>query len=118
TTESRLAQYLKTPMLGHCAALILRFKSGHHQVDAKIWAHHGAGGGQLSGAPLNRLENAAKYFMANVYLMAHQHKVAVSKLPWIDYVLGRGGKIRMKGTPRYLVATGSFIRIFPPRPKS
>ncbi len=114
TTDSRLAQALEAPLLGHCGVVILRFHHGGSHgsgpIQAKIWAHHGAGSGVTSAAPLNRLEHTIKMFYADVYLIGHHHKMAASKIPWIDYSVGPSGKIVDMSRNRYLVATGSFLK--------
>ena len=115
TTDSRLAEYLKCPLLGDCAVLILTFRrrsgGGIKRLQAKIWLHHGpsSGAAQLETAPLTRLEHVTKKFFANVYLVGHYHKKGVTVMPWIDFAENRGA-VRMVGTNRYLVSTGAFLR--------
>jgi hypothetical protein len=114
TSDTRLANALNAKFLGDCAAILIRFgfgTKGHmHYETAKIWCHHGAGGGQTAGAPLNKLEHALKVFSGDIYLMAHQHKLATTKLPWVDYnIMGRD-KIRMTKKDRILACVGSFLK--------
>jgi len=76
TTDTRIAQALKTVFLGNCAFVRLRFPrtTGKTVITCTIWCHHGAGSGQKASAPLNRLENLMPYFDADIYLIGHQHK--------------------------------------------
>ena len=115
-TDSRLAEYLKCPLLGDCGVIILRMRHSptHGYVDAKIWAHHGpfSASAQLETAPLTRLEHVTKKFYADVYCVGHYHKKGVTVMPWIDYEVGPTGKIRMTGRNRYLVACGAFLRSY------
>lgn len=119
TTETRLAQKLKCPLLGHCAVLALRLggkdRDEMHRKSptAFVWLHHGAGGGVTVGASLNKVaSNVVPYFFANVYLMAHHHKKAATAVPWIQWEFGPKGKLRSTATTRYIVATGSFLKAY------
>ncbi len=121
TSDTRLAQALDTKYMGDGAAVsILKFvhqrpkKSGRYGTKmmgtAKIWYHHGMGGGQTSGAPINRLEHIAKTFYADVYLMGHQHRKVSTKLPFIDYEAGARGGIQFITRNRILACTGGFLK--------
>ena len=78
TTDTRLCQYLKTTFLGTSAYVGVAFNApGHHYVPAiNIWAHHGRGGGNLAGSPLNTLEKKILGWDADLYLMGHTHTTA------------------------------------------
>lgn len=114
TSDTRLAQALETKFLGDCAVLLLRYRmgtKGHNTyATAKIWCHHGAGSGQTAGSSLNRLEHVIKTFQGDVYLMAHQHKVAASKIPFIDYKVTGRDNIAFSTRNRVLAAVGSFLK--------
>lgn len=114
TSDTRLANALNAKFLGDCAAVLLRYRfgsKGHASyATAKIWCHHGVGGGQTSAAPLNRLEHVIKVFQADAYLMAHHHKIGATKVPFIDYeIIGRD-RIRFTTKNRVLAAVGSFLK--------
>jgi hypothetical protein len=117
TTDTRLAAALDTHYMGDGAAVsILQFKHQHagtkrtRNGTAKIWFHHGQGGGQTAGSPLNRLEHIAKTFYADVYLMAHQHRKVSTKMPFIDYEAGPRGGIHFTSRNRILACTGGFLK--------
>jgi hypothetical protein len=127
STESRLAERLKCPMLGDCAVMILRFRrpvgvnltgsrkggiQGAQNLDVKLWLHHGTGGGTTEGAALNRLSQITRTMFANVYIMAHTHQRAAKPIPWIDFKVGSSGSVRSTGTTRYLVLAGSWLKAY------
>jgi len=110
-----LADALKTTFLGDCTRVHLLFsrRTGKKQnggtLDFQIWAHHGEGGGQLASAPLNKLEYIIKAQEADVYLMAHQHKMATAKVPWLyDIRTKEGFKLAHKN--RSMTATGGWLQ--------
>ena len=72
-----------------------------------IFAHHGAGGGRSSGAPLLTLERVALHFDADLYLMGHQHKKTTAPL---SMLYKSGDKLRHR--VRRLVGTGSYLRAY------
>ena len=114
TSDTRLANALNAKFLGDCAAILIRLglgRPGHrHYRTCKIWTHHGMGGGQTAGAPLNRLEHVLKVFTADIYLMAHQHKLAATKVPQVDYEIVGKNRIRMTNRDRILACVGSFLK--------
>ena len=114
TSDTRLANALGTTFLGDCAAILLRFNNIRttqgSSITAKIWCHHGVGSGLTAGAALNRLEHIIKVFSADAYLMAHQHRLAATKIPWIDYDTTSAGDIRWNTRERVLAAVGSFLK--------
>lgn len=74
TSDTIIAEALKTKFLGTCAFVRLKFKRSTVGVACTIWCHHGTGSGVKASAPLNKLENIMPYFDADIYLMGHQHK--------------------------------------------
>lgn len=113
TSDTRLANALGAKFLGDCAAVLLRFKLRTMKgtsTSAKIWCHHGVGSGLTSAAALNRLEHVTKVFSADIYLMAHQHRLGAVKIPFIDYEITHTGRIRWTTRNRVLAAVGSFLK--------
>ncbi len=115
TSDTRLAAFLQAPLLGHCALVHLIFKDskGRRKAIAKIWAHHGQGGGVTLEAALRKVRtNVAPYWFANVYLIGHYHQKATTPLPWIDTYLPdvEGAEIEWNSVSRYIVSTGSFLK--------
>ena len=107
TSDTRIAQALGAPFLGSCAFVRLRMSKGAH-LTCTIWAHHGAGSGASSGAPLLKLENMVKYFDADVYLMAHMHKKVSTALDYVYMTRGRRPQ-RLAHRTRVLAGTGGFL---------
>lgn len=109
-TDFMLARYLETPYLGRCALIHLRFNQNKWTSTAKIWLHHGQGGGQTASAPINKvMRNAVPFWMAHLYLIGHYHSKSTQPIPWIDSVCDQDGKVRMIGTTRYIVSCGGFL---------
>lgn len=71
-----------------------------------IYAHHGAGGGNLMGALALRLERLPASYDADVYIIGHAHKKAsqITRKVFID----RSGNIQEKDL--WACSTGSFMR--------
>lgn len=78
TTDQRLCQLLDTRFLGTAAFLRLQFVLGQRRSNVTVWAHHGCGGGMKAHAPLNKLENIAPYWDADVFLVGHLTKQATA----------------------------------------
>jgi hypothetical protein len=108
TTDTRIAQALKMPLLGHCGMMRLRFQ--HSDAGGRrtltIWAHHGSGGGQKMSAPLNKLENLAYAFDADIYLIGHMSKRVIAPLNQI-YMTDRE-PYKLKHRVKYIAGTGAF----------
>lgn len=77
TTDQRLCQLLNTRFLGTSAFIRLQFVYGGSSRHAvTLFAHHGSGGGMKAAAPLNKLENVAPYWDADIFLIGHMTKMA------------------------------------------
>ncbi|MCJ2530759.1 MAG: metallophosphoesterase [Candidatus Thermoplasmatota archaeon] len=113
TSDSVLADRLRTSLLGNCAMLALKLGKGSWKRTpvARIWAHHGAGGGITPGSALNRLVRIAETFNADVYVIGHQHKTTVALLPWLEEQVTRG-KPGLVGSKRLLLSVGGFLRAY------
>lgn len=74
TTDQRLCQLLDTRFLGTSAFIRLQFGFWGSRYNVVLWAHHGCGGGMTAGAPLNKLQQAALGFDADIYIMGHTTK--------------------------------------------
>ena len=109
TTDTRLAGLLGTTFLGTCAFVELHFvrANSNGRRSFTIFAHHGAGGGRTSGAPLLTLERVALHFDADLYLMGHQHKKTTAPL---SMLYKSGDKLRHR--VRRLVGTGSYLKAY------
>lgn len=74
TSDQRLCQLLNTRFLGTSAFVRIMFRMQGARLPVTIWAHHGCGGGITAGAPLNKLQQAALGFDADIYIMGHTTK--------------------------------------------
>lgn len=80
-----LARELKTEYLGNTALLRLTFRRMDDQGQRmrsstlSIYATHGHSYGRHTGTPLNRLEQTAANFDADIYVAGHCHSLGVSR---------------------------------------
>jgi len=109
TSDTKLAHRLNTRFLGDCTMFNLIFNRSGHRNKFTIWAHHGEGGGQLSGAPLNKLEDKLKTFDADCFLMAHQHKAVTAKKPFL-YLDNSQGQPKLVHKDRSITGTGGWLQ--------
>ena len=111
-TDTRLAQFLETTYLGDSAMIHLRFgkTSKSNGATAKLWLHHGQGGGQTVTAAINKImQRAVPYWMANLYMIGHYHTKQAIPIPWIESYTAKDGSVKLTGTTRYLVCTGGWL---------
>jgi len=113
TTDMKIAEAMGAPFLGSCAFVRLAFKpppesASRHRQTCDIWCHHGAGGGVLASAPLNRLERVVRAFDADIYFIGHHHKQVAARLQQLymtrkrPYELGHRDQI--------IACTGGYMR--------
>lgn len=116
TSDTRICEKLNAPFLGTCAVVRLSFlrpKTAsriRRSRPVTIWCHHGTGGGVKASAPLNKLENIADSFDADIYLMAHQHKLVATRKPQL--YMSQRAPYRVKERERVLVSVGSWLRAY------
>ena len=92
---------------GFITLKLRRGKSGNDVQNYHIYAHHGFGGGRLSGGKALKLERLPGSYDAHLYLMGHMH--SLEQVPGIRlYPPNKGGRI-MRREWRAVV-TGSFLR--------
>ena len=110
TSDTRIAQALHAPFLGTCAFVRLSFKgeTSSRQLKCTIWAHHGTGSGMQPGAPLNRLLPIMLTFEADIYLIGHQTKKPVAKMPRI--YMAEKPPFRLIAKNKVLAGTGGFTK--------
>ena len=74
-----LANRLQFPCLGYSGFVVLTFPYGKSNVSTAqatvIYMHHGHGGGRRRGGKVNKIEDFATCYEADVYLMGHVHTV-------------------------------------------
>lgn len=114
TTDQRLCQMLgNANFLGSSAFVRLGFNTHGTRGSVVIWCHHGVGGGQTQGAPLNKIATAANSWEgADIFIMGHTCKAPVDKLsrPYPRWH-GRGNAELVERTI-YLVNSGGFSKSY------
>ncbi len=107
-TDLDIADALGCPNLGRGIATVsYQFRSGR---PLRLWARHGEGSGDSFSAPLNSVEKQMRAFNADVYLLAHHHKLvagAATKLYEDEEDETGLGAINSR-----LVGCGSWLRGF------
>jgi hypothetical protein len=110
TSDTMIAQALGAPFLGDSAMVRLIFNDTSdcdgNPVSATIWCHHGRGSGNKAGSPLNTIEQVARGFNADIYLMGHQHKKVAA--PTDELFFSSRGQLLHH--TKLLACTGSFLK--------
>lgn len=110
TTDTRMAEWLGCPMLGHTAATFLDFVDTHrHSGTFRIMSRHGEGGAQSEATVIRKLEALATDFIADLYVTGHYHMRFAFDRPRIDWVDTTRHHTMIDRT-YYLVAAGSYLR--------
>ena len=110
TSDMALCHALKTPFLGTCGLVQIRFRDKkplRRSITCDIWVHHGYGRAATAGAILNKLHRVMEGFEADVYLMGHFHRLASEKPSRLYGTHAPNPKIVEK--PKILAATGSYM---------
>lgn len=98
----RLCKEWKIPYGGYSGFLKVNAnrKQSNHRPPIVIYYHHGASSGRKTGGAVNRVEELAQYWGADIYAMAHNHKLWATVEPYVDW---SGDK------PLYFMNTGGFL---------
>lgn len=105
TSDTRICERLGAPFLGTAAFTRLQFvRTKSPAITCTVWSTHGCGGGLMPQSPLNKLYHVMHSFEADIYLIGHQTKKPVVKMPRL-YV-GKDGRIHTRTV--VLAGTGGF----------
>lgn len=113
TTDQRLCQMLGARFLGTSAYIRIQFRApkSARRDNVVLWAHHGCGGGMRTGAPLNKIEDAAASFAgADVYIMGHTTKSPVAPFERVIPRWAGHGAPDLIHKRIYFVNSGGFAR--------
>jgi len=121
TSTMKMCDALKCKYLGGVSIVRLAFKYGVNDcrkiTSLDIYAHHTAGarsgGGRREGSSLNKIEDMAHVWDADIYLAGHDHKFNLG-MPATMYL---DQKMRVKQKERLLVRTGSYQKGYVPDTK-
>ncbi|KKM74107.1 hypothetical protein LCGC14_1403780 [marine sediment metagenome] len=113
TSDTILAEKLRTPFLGTCAIVNLKFRDdavkGRHTINCQMWVHHGAGSGATMAAPLNKLEKMMSRFpTVDIFLLGHYSRKVGYPVDALVPVFGKHPRLRAKR--RILACTGGFMK--------
>ena len=108
TSDTVIAQRLTTTFLGTCAFVRMSFvRKNRTSMKCTIWAHHGAGNGLTPHSPLTRLYHVMHMFDADIYLMGHQTKRPVVKVPRL--YMAEKPPYRIIARNKVLAGTGGYM---------
>lgn len=113
TTTQLMCNRLKCSYLGVNGFIRLSFICGSKRCSIDIFAHHGRGASRLIGSSLNTVEQMVSNAEADIYLMAHDHKLNVGKVSRL-HLQGGGGSLVLKDKTMLLARSGSFLRSYLP----
>ncbi len=110
TTDTRIAEWLGCPMLGHTAVTFLDFVDQHkHKGTFRIVSRHGEGGANSEATVIRKLEAMATDFVADLYVTGHYHMRFAFDRPRIDW-LDTTRHHSMIDRTYYMVSAGSYLR--------
>ncbi len=81
-----------------------------HNMPLRIFATHGYGGTRTDGGALLKLEKARAEFLADIYLMGHEHKNLGDAKGYLT--IPTTGKLRLKEYPQKLILVPSFHKTY------
>lgn len=110
TTDQRLCQMLDARFLGTSAMVRLVFKGSGKNGNVTIWCHHGTGGGNRAGSPLNKLDVLPTYFGADIFLMGHTTKKVCAPLDRVEPVWSGNGEPHLLHRTILIANTGGFSK--------
>jgi hypothetical protein len=113
-----LAERLGTEWLGYLAHVTLkvRIKSRNKMVDIHLVACHGSkGGGKTKGNTINGIDELRAIFpVADLYIMAHDHQLALRPVSCLVPERALNGDTIIKQKNQILGRSGSFKKAFTP----
>ena len=113
-TDMLLAQMLHTEYLGVMVLIRVSIEaSGGHCCSFDMLAHHGQGAARLVGGSLNRVQQMAESWDADIYLMGHDHKMPTGHTNRLSCVHNsKTCALELKERRVDFVRTGGFQRAF------
>jgi len=102
-----ISDSLNLPNVGFEVMAKLKFRTkayDKHVSSVVIYASHGWGYGRRTGAKLNRIEEMAESFIADIYVAGHVHSLAGSKR--VRYYYSKSDRIHKKDV--VFIRSGSF----------
>lgn len=119
TTDQDVADAVGAPFMGApdekqpSAMLTYSFppaKKGQPRPQLRVYLRHGQGSGDTFAAPLNQLQKQTQAHVANVYIIAHHHKLVSGKMVKLDE--NPQHETNLKAYEGALVSAGSWMRGF------
>lgn len=77
-----LSYRMKVPYIGYSALTVLKMPEGKRgrSYFARVFTHHGFGGGRRHGPQINKVEDCLRVVDADIFALAHVHGKVASKL--------------------------------------
>ena len=121
TSDHDLAEWLEAPYLGQpgpdmqSAYVVYSFPAGEKggaRPELGLYAVHGQGGGKTFSGPLGQLEGMMRAFTADIYYVAHHHKLVAARA--VKLSEATDAETSLVATDSLLVAGGSWLRGYMP----
>lgn len=109
TSDQMLCQRIGCRYMGVNAFIrLLLSYDNHHRHAVDIVIHHGLSGGRTSGSSINKVEQMAQFFNADIVLQGHDHNISA------DYInrLGLSSNHILENKKILLGRTGSFLKAY------
>ena len=115
-TDSVLARFLKAPYVPEASSMVVTYAFPKDDIgpatNLRVWASHGQGASGSYSGPLNQLEKMMRGFNADVYIVAHHHKLVAARAVKLDEDPRHPTQLRAKDS--VLVGAGSWLRGYMP----
>lgn len=111
TTTEYMCRKLKCNYLSAITMYRLLFVYGKEECSVDICAYHGTGNARLYGGSLNKVQYMAEDFIANIYLMGHDHKIVGAANEQLAFTK-IGGVPNVIAHPHLYVRTGGMMKGF------
>ena len=96
---------------GYNAYINLFFMRGVGSSTLKIFSSHGFGGGRSVGAKINNIVSIGNMFLADVYVMGHNHEKVVKDAEILDCT-NSAKNPHLLARKRLYILAGSFLKTF------
>jgi len=101
---------LECKFLGYSAMIRLTMAQSNLNINkCVIFAHHGCGAG-TAGAQVNKIQNIANDFEADIYLMGHSHQKICSQSERLE--MSDKGSLHIRARKRVFAICGTYLKTY------